>query len=48
MDPTTIAMLIALGTLLVERSFSMVKKIKRSKCFQFEIDFKDKQKDCED
>lgn len=41
MEVTTIAMLIALGTLVAERSFSLFRKIKKSKCWQVEIDFKD-------
>lgn len=39
MDPVTIALLIGLGTLIVERAFSWGQKIRKSKCCGNEIEF---------
>ena len=40
MDPTSIAILIGLATLVVERIFSVANKIKSSKCCGGSIEFK--------
>lgn len=42
MDPTTIALLIGLTTLIIERFFTIINKIKSSKCFNTNIIFNDK------
>lgn len=45
MDPVTIASLIAILTLLIERGFSIVRRVKKSTCCGSSIEFEeDKEK----
>jgi len=39
MDPSTIALLVGLGTLIIERLYTWIMKIKSSKCCGGDIEF---------